>query len=71
MIIFFSKTLNILDFKTKKYGLIIVFLMVLSGILEVLGIGMVIPLFTVILNSGTSTNSYILNYEINMPKKFN
>jgi ABC-type bacteriocin/lantibiotic exporter with double-glycine peptidase domain len=62
MIKLFSKTLNILDLNTKKYSLIIVFLMVLSGILEVLGIGMVIPLFTVILNSGTSTNPYILNY---------
>jgi ABC-type multidrug transport system fused ATPase/permease subunit len=62
MLAILKNTLNILDYKTKKNSLLIILLMTLSGFLEILGIGMVIPLFTIILNAKSTTNPYLLNY---------
>lgn len=62
MLKIFIKTLNILDHKTKLNSLLIILLMTLSGFLEILGIGMVIPLFTIILNAKSTTNPYLLKY---------
>lgn len=58
----FKKTLYILDYTTRRNSLIILLLMTLSGFLEILGIGMVIPLFTIILNAKSTTNPYLLKY---------
>lgn len=58
----FIDILQILDFKTKRIGLLLIGLMIFGGFLEIVGIGIVLPVFSSIINIDKVTNSYVLQY---------
>lgn len=62
MLKIFKDVFKILDFKNKKEGLLLVILMIFGGLLEIVGIGIVIPVFSTVINIDKATNTYILRY---------
>jgi ABC-type multidrug transport system fused ATPase/permease subunit len=62
MVKIFKDILAILDYRTKRKGLVLIGFMIFGGLLEILGIGVVIPVFSSIINIDKASNSFVLQY---------